>query len=270
MGDSRAGGSRNSHGAVDCDRAGGTVSPGDCVVSYTISPLGRPNSDIRVAWSDSPTGAVGSWNDTVANDVTTNSQFHPWVGPIRCPVCLMSASSTAAHSATNITAERFMTASIDGGREPGCRTSKSSDAPSNQSAGNPNRDAGNNFGDYNANVAMFAWASTPGRTTPTRPATTPVAPRTWTSTPIASSWVATSSPSPARAPNDTYTVKMDSSGTFLQIWENTAPVGIPTSPCSEDAIDGIHLQPRRRAGRRQHPAPGRFDARVDQCQAATT
>jgi hypothetical protein len=208
-------------------------------VAYTISPLGRPNSDIQVAWTDDDTGAAGTWNFTVPHTVTTNSQFHPWIETDPMTGVPYVSWLDAAGSATNQTVRKTGTFSIDGGVTwlPPITVA---DAPSDQSLANPNR-VGQNYLEYDtpaafAGMAFDSWADN-SNSTGNNPNGT--ADLDWyTDRVVLGGHVITVTGTTAA---DTYTVRMDASGTFLQIWENTPPVGVPTFTMLEDAVDGLNF-----------------------------
>jgi hypothetical protein len=212
---------------------------GRLYVAYTISPLGRPNSDIQVAWTDDGTGAAGTWNFTVPHTVTTNSQFHPWIETDPMTGVPYVSWLDAAGSATNQTVRKTGTFSIDGGVTwlPPITVA---DAPSDQSLANPNR-VGQNYLEYDTpaafgGMAFDSWADN-SNSTGNNPNGT--ADLDWyTDRVVLGGHVITVTGTTSA---DTYTVRMDPSGTFLQIWENTPAVGIPTFTMLEDAVDGLNF-----------------------------
>jgi hypothetical protein len=208
-------------------------------VAYTISPLGRPNSDIQVAWSDNDTGAAGSWNLTVPHTVTTNSQFHPWIETDPMTGVPYVSWLDAAASPTNQTVRKTGTFSIDGGATwlPPITVA---DAASDQSLANPNR-VSQNYLEYDTPAAFggMAFDSWPDNSNSTGNNPNGTADMDWyTDRVVLGGHVITVTGTSAA---DTYHVRMDPSGTFLQIWENAAPAGVPTFTMLEDAVDGLNF-----------------------------
>jgi hypothetical protein len=106
---------------------------------YAAYTIGSPNAtDIQVAWSDSPTGATGTWNYSVPHTITTNSQFLPWIETDPMTGVPYVSWLDAKDSPTNKTVRKTGTFSINGGVnwQPPVTVA---DAASDQSTDNPHR-----------------------------------------------------------------------------------------------------------------------------------
>lgn len=200
--------------------------------AYTISPLGRPNSDIQVGWTDSPTGQAGTWNFTVPHPVTTNSQFHPWIETDPMTGNPYVSWFDAKDSPGNNTVKKTGTFSINGGVSwlPPIIVA---DAFTNGLV------TSSNFLEYDTpaafgGMAFDCWSDTSNSTGNNPNGTSAF--DWYTDRVVLGGHVITVTGTPG---NDTYHVQMDASGTFLNIWENTAPVGVPTFVMLEDAVDGL-------------------------------
>jgi hypothetical protein len=202
--------------------------------SYTISPLGRPNSDIQVGWTDNPTGQAGTWNFTVPHPVTTNSQFHPWIETDPMTGIPYVSWMDAKDSPGNNTVKKTGTFSINGGVSwlPPIILA---DAFTNGLV------TSSNFLEYDTNnafggMAFDCWSDTSNSTGNNPNGTSAM--DWYTDRVVLGGHVITVTGTPGA---DVYHVRMDASGTFLNIWENTAPVGVPTFVMLEDAVDGINF-----------------------------
>ena len=203
-------------------------------VAYTISPLGRPNSDIQVAWTDDPAGTSGTWNFTVPHTVTTNSQFHPWLETDPMTGIPYVSWLDAVDSPTNQTVRKTGTFSIDGGNT-WLPPIKLADAAGNSFS------TTSNFLEYDTNAAFGGMAfdcwSDNTNSTGNNPNGTGAFDWYVDRVVLGGHVITVTGTSGA----DVYHVRMDASGTFLNIWENTAPVGVPTFVMLEDAVDGINF-----------------------------
>ena len=203
-------------------------------VGYTISPLGRPDSDIQVAWTDDPNGTAGTWNFTVPHPVTTNSQFQPWVETDLMTGIPYVSWLDAKDSPGNNTVKKTGTFSLNGGATwlPPIIVADAFSTPNANTS---------NFLEYNTpwsfgGMAFDSWPDNSNSTGNNPNGTAGY--DYYTDRVVLGGHVINVTGTPGA---DTYTVRMDASGTFLNIWENTAPVGMPTFVMLEDAVDGINF-----------------------------
>ncbi len=211
-------------------------------VAYTISPQGRPDSDIQVGWTDDPTGATG-WNFSVPHSVTTNSQFHPWIETDPMTGVPYVSWLDAKDSASNKTVRKTGTFSLDGGVS-WMTPIIVADDDSDQSDDNSHSYSGN-YLEYNSpssfgGMAFDCWPdntnSAGGNPSPPVPMQDLVEDLDYyTDRIILSGHLITVAGTTAA---DTYHVQMDASNTFVKIWENTAPVGTPKFIMHKDALAG--------------------------------
>lgn len=131
---------------LDSDRSGG-AHHGRLYLAYTDYDAGNlPDTDVYVRYSDDG-GATWSARVRVNDDTGVNSQFLPWLDVDQTTGTVHMIWYDARNDINNQQVEAFVAASDDGGATFTINAPLS-DAASDQSLGNPNRWAGNNFLEY--------------------------------------------------------------------------------------------------------------------------
>jgi hypothetical protein len=194
-------------------------------------------TDIRLAYADDVLSGSPTWTYKKVNDDTNaaKSQFHGWVSVDPSTGFLYFTWYDTRNSGTaNNTAQRYATVSTDGGAtiRPNVRIS---DGTSNESSSNSNRDR-SNYGDFNVHAAFGGvlnalWADNSMQQSNDL----------FFDRPFLTAQQVTGT---GGAGDDTYYVRLDPSGTFVQIYENSAEgTGTPAFTLLKTAMSGLFLQP---------------------------
>jgi hypothetical protein len=217
---------------------------GRVYVSYTFVFPGAgatadvAKTDIRLAYADDVLSGSPTWTYRKVNDDTNTvkSQFHGWMSLDPSTGFLyFTWFDTRNSGSANNTAQRYASVSVDGGAtiRPNVRIS---DGTSNESTTNSNRDH-SNYGDFNMHAAYGG-----------------VLNALWTDNsmqqsndlffdrPVLNAQQVTGT---GGAGEDTYYVRLDPSGTFVQIYENSpaGASGTPAFTLLKSAMSSLALKP---------------------------
>lgn len=193
-------------------------------------------TDIRLAYTDNLLSGAPTWTAKKVNDDTNaaKSQFHPWMSLDPSTNFLYFSWFDCRNASSNNTAQRYASFSTDGGATIRPNV-KIADGTSNESSQNSSRDR-SNYGDFNVHSAIggvmnAAWTDNAHTTSND----------IYFDRPELDGQLVTAT---GGAGDDTYYVRLDPSGTFVQIWENNpAHTGIPTFTLLQTAMSSLTLAP---------------------------
>jgi hypothetical protein len=223
--------------------ARGGLNAGRVYVCYTFIAPGAgqlstfAQTDIRLAYTDDLLSGSPTWTAKKVNDDTSaaKSQFHPWMTLDQdTQILYFSWSDTRNSASSNNTAQRYATFSLDGGAtiRPNVRIS---DGTSNESTANANRDH-SNYGDFNTHSSVggamnAAWTDNANQQSND----------IYFDRSAINGQMVTAT---GGAGDDSYYLRLDPSGPFVQIWENRAsPTGTPSFTILQSAMAGLTLAP---------------------------
>jgi hypothetical protein len=201
---------------------------GRAFVTYTKKPDpgGATDTDVWVARNDDPTSS-DDWTLTRLRD-NTNSQFHSFVSTDPMTGVPYVSWPDTVNDPNNENVQPFMTVSLDGGVtwEPPTLVSDGDEVSRPYSPFS--------YGHYNGNSAFAGMGYDVWPSNAHSPTGGPL--DIYTDRVILSGHVITVT---GTAGSDVYHVRMDQSETFVQVWENTDPVGLPDFIMHKDALDGL-------------------------------
>lgn len=212
---------------------------GRVYVAYTFIAPGSgalstyAQTDVRLVYTDDLLSGAPTWTAKKVNDDTnaTKSQFHPWVSLDQSSGFVYFTWFDSRNSTSNNTAQRYSAFSTDGGATIRANV-RVSDGTANQSSGNANRDR-SNYGDFNVHssiggVINAAWTDNANQT----------------SNDVYFDRAALDGQQVAATGttgDDSYYLRLDSSGTFVQIFENAPASGTPAFTVLKSSVSSLAL-----------------------------
>lgn len=212
---------------------------GRVYVAYTFIAPGAgalstyAQTDVRLVYCDDLLSGTPTWTAKKVNDDTNaaKSQFHSWMSVDQSTGFVYLTWSDSRNSSSNNTSQRYSAFSIDGGATIRANV-RISDGSSNESSTNANRDR-SNYGDFNVHSSVggvidAAWTDNSLQTSND----------VYFDRAVLNGQQITAT---GTSGNDSYYLRLDSSGTFVQIFENAPATGTPAFTVLKSAVSSLAL-----------------------------